>query len=108
MERTNIPYLSLNPDIEAAIRADRAAGRAHPHRFDDANVVRRERNPHDNATLTRPAFARDIEKILNVPAYNRYADKTQVFSWRTTTSVAAGCTCSWSAAWPAASDRCWG
>ena len=25
MERTNIPYLSLNPDIEAAIRADRAA-----------------------------------------------------------------------------------
>ena len=41
MERTNIPYLSLNPDIEAAIRADRAAGRAHPHRFDDANVVRR-------------------------------------------------------------------
>ena len=81
MERTNIPYLSLNPDIEAAIRADRAAGRAHPHRFDDANVVRRERNPHDNATLTRPAFARDIEKILNVPAYNRYADKTQVFSF---------------------------
>ena len=41
MERTNIPYLSLNPDIEAAIRADRAAGRAHPHRFDDANVVRK-------------------------------------------------------------------
>ena len=81
MERTNIPYLSLNPDIEAAIRADRAAGRAHPHRFDDANVVRRERNPHDDATLTRPAFARDIEKILNVPAYNRYADKTQVFSF---------------------------
>ena len=81
MNRTNIPYLALDPDIEAAIRADRAAGRAHPHRFDDANVVRRERNPHDDATLTRPAFARDIEKILNVPAYNRYADKTQVFSF---------------------------
>lgn len=81
MERSNIPYLALDPEVEAAIRADRAAGRAHPHRFDDKDVVRRERNPHDEATLTRPAFARDIEKILNVPAYNRYADKTQVFSF---------------------------
>ncbi|HIW75110.1 MULTISPECIES: deoxyguanosinetriphosphate triphosphohydrolase family protein [Gordonibacter] len=77
----SIPYLTLDPDIEAAIRADRAAGRKHPHAFDDAQVKRREPNPHDRATLTRPAFARDIEKILNVPAYNRYADKTQVFSF---------------------------
>lgn len=81
MEHATIPYLTLDPEVEAAIRADRAAGRLHPHRFDDADVVRRERNPHDDATLTRPAFARDIEKILNVPAYNRYADKTQVFSF---------------------------
>lgn len=81
MEHTNIPYLALDPEVEAAIRADRAAGRAHPHRFDDEDVIRRECNPHDEATLTRPAFARDIEKILNVPAYNRYADKTQVFSF---------------------------
>ncbi|MDO4290590.1 MAG: HD domain-containing protein [Eggerthellaceae bacterium] len=77
----SIPYLTLDPEIEAAIRADRAAGRAHPLRFDDKGVVRREDNPHDEATLTRPAFARDIEKILNVPAYNRYAGKTQVFSF---------------------------
>ncbi|MBX9034258.1 deoxyguanosinetriphosphate triphosphohydrolase family protein [Gordonibacter massiliensis (ex Traore et al. 2017)] len=81
MERTSIPYLTLDPEIEAAIRADRAAGRMHPHAFDDANVTRREAKPHDEATLARPAFARDIEKILNVPAYNRYADKTQVFSF---------------------------
>lgn len=81
MDNANIPYLTLDPAVEEAIRADRAAGRLHPRRFDDADVVRRERNPHDDATLTRPAFARDIEKILNVPAYNRYADKTQVFSF---------------------------
>ncbi len=81
MERRSIPYLTLDPEIEAAIRADRAAGRMHPHAFDDANVTRREAKPHDEATLARPAFARDIEKILNVPAYNRYADKTQVFSF---------------------------
>lgn len=81
MNQESIPYLALDPEIEAAIRADRAAGRPHPRRFDDADVVRRERNRHDDATLTRPAFARDIEKILNVPAYNRYAGKTQVFSF---------------------------
>ena len=80
-EHASIPYRALDPAVEAAIRADRAAGRAHPLRFDDARVTRREPNPHDEATLTRPAFARDIEKILNIPAYNRYADKTQVFSF---------------------------
>ena len=78
---SDIPYLTLEPHVEAAIRADRACGRPHPARFDDADVRRREDNPHDDATLTRPAFARDIDKILNVPAYNRYAGKTQVFSF---------------------------
>ena len=76
-----IPYLTLDPRVEEAIRADRAAGWKNPCAFDDAQVTRREPNPHDEATLARPAFARDIEKILNVPAYNRYADKTQVFSF---------------------------
>ena len=77
----SIPYLTLDPEIEAAIRADRAEGWKNPCAFNDAQVRRREPNKHDEATLTRPAFARDIEKILNVPAYNRYADKTQVFSF---------------------------
>lgn len=76
-----IPYLTLDSEVEAAIREDRAAGRKSSHAFPDAGVLRREDNPHDVATMARPAFARDIEKILNVPAYNRYADKTQVFSF---------------------------
>ena len=81
MAQAKIPYLSLDPDVEAAIRADRAANWKNPHAFSDGDVVRREDNVHDRATLTRPAFARDIEKIINIPAYNRYADKTQVFSF---------------------------
>lgn len=76
-----IPYLTLDPAVEEAIRADRAAGRMHQQRTPDEAVMRREANPHDVATLTRPAFVRDIEKIINVPAYNRYAGKTQVFSF---------------------------
>ena len=31
--------------------------------------------------IWRPAFVRDIEKIMHLPYYNRYADKTQVFSF---------------------------
>ena len=75
-----LPYLNLDPAIEQAIHDDRAAGRKSPYTFDERLIARREANPHDEATTARPAFARDIDKILNVPAYNRYADKTQVFS----------------------------
>lgn len=40
------------------------------------------RNPDmDKENLWRPAFVRDIEKIIHSPYYNRYADKTQVFSF---------------------------
>lgn len=76
-----IPYRSLDADVEAAIRNDMKAGRSHPLRFRDEDLVRREDLPNDRSTLLRPGFSRDIEKILNVPAYNRYADKTQVFSF---------------------------
>ena len=81
MTEEQIPYLVLDPELEEQIRADRANGWSNPHAFDDADVVRREDKPHDRATLARPAFARDIEKIINIPAYNHYADKTQVFSF---------------------------
>ena len=77
----NTPYLKLDPKIEEAIIANRETGWRNPHAFKDRDVIRREPNPHDEATITRSAFARDIEKIINTPAYNRYADKTQVFSF---------------------------
>lgn len=48
------------------------------HIFDEA--IRRD-NSHDIPNLWRPAFVRDVEKIMNCPYYNRYTDKTQVFSF---------------------------
>lgn len=48
------------------------------HIFDEA--IRRD-NTHDIPNLWRPAFVRDVEKIMNCPYYNRYTDKTQVFSF---------------------------
>ena len=82
-ERTHLapPYLTLSAEIEQAIIEMRASGGRSPHCFDDAAVLRREDKLHDHATTMRPAFARDIEKIINLPAYNRYIDKTQVFSF---------------------------
>lgn len=77
----SLPYLTLLPEVEQAILEARATGVRNPWRFRDEDVVRRDDKPHDRATLSRPAFARDIEKILNTPAYNRYIDKTQVFSF---------------------------
>lgn len=44
------------------------------------NSIRRRSN-HDKANLWRPAYVRDVEKIMHSPYYNRYADKTQVFSF---------------------------
>lgn len=35
----------------------------------------------DKNTLLRPSFIRDADKIMSCPYYNRYADKTQVFSF---------------------------
>ncbi len=76
-----IPYLTIDADIERAIREDREHNRVNPYRFDDEDIIRREDLENDRATLARPAFSRDVEKIINVPAYNRYAGKTQVFSF---------------------------
>ncbi len=41
----------------------------------------RRDNTRDRASLWRPCHVRDIEKILHHPYYNRYTDKTQVFSF---------------------------
>lgn len=47
--------------------------------FDDSKVLRRDPSA-DLPTIWRPAFIQDIDKIMHCPYYNRYTDKTQVFS----------------------------
>ena len=66
-------YISLSPEIQAKIRADKRI-----IMYED-NAIRRDPT-HDIANLWRPAYVRDAEKIMHCPYYNRYADKTQVFS----------------------------
>ena len=72
----------LSDQLIDRIEADRAKGWANPYRTDDADAIRREDRPRDRNTIWRPPFVRDTEKILHLPAYNRYNGKTQVFSFR--------------------------
>ena len=72
-------YETLPTDIEEAIRRDHAGGLS-PFACRDEEAMRRD-PAHDKATALRPPFIRDADKILHCPFYNRYADKTQVFSF---------------------------
>lgn len=73
-------YESLSPELTRRIEADRENGTCPGFGFPDGEILRRRMAPSDRATLWRPAFVHDIDKILHCPYYNRYSDKTQVFS----------------------------
>lgn len=76
-----MPYRNFSAAFIEQYEADRAAGRTNPYRTDDAQAQRRNPARDCSPRLHRPAFVRDIDKILNVAPYNRYAGKTQVFSF---------------------------
>jgi len=79
-KETTLKYNSLSNELQERILEDKKRGRTNYFRFYDKDAKRRDIS-HDKANLLRPAFVRDIEKILHLPVYNRYADKTQVFSF---------------------------
>lgn len=69
-------YRTLSKDIAAQIQKEKHIYRG----FEDDRALRR--NPdRDAASVIRPTFVRDCEKILHHPYYGRYSDKTQVFSF---------------------------
>ncbi|MCH5351027.1 MAG: HD domain-containing protein [Clostridiales bacterium] len=70
-------YSVLDKDIEKRIVSDRENGVF----FGTPDGAAIRLNEHkDKATLIRPAFVRDIAKIINLPIYSRLQDKTQVLS----------------------------
>ncbi len=85
----------LSDELIERMSDDRARGWENPYRTSDEDALRREERPADRSNIWRPAFVRDVEKILHMPAYNRYAGKTQVFSFRSNDDLyAAGSMCS--------------
>lgn len=73
-------YHQLSKELQERIQEDRESHWCNPYAFSDENIVRRQVD-HDQANLWRSAFVRDTEKIMHIPYYNRYSDKTQVFSF---------------------------
>ena len=73
-------YEQLSDELSARIQSDREHNTLPCVAFDESNVIRRD-NQRDKAGIIRTAFIRDIDKIIHCPFYNRYADKTQVFSF---------------------------
>ncbi len=73
-------YEELSEALIKRIETENANGSFSKLAFDESKVVRRNNSTHDGANVWRTAFVRDIDKILNCPYYNRYADKTQVLS----------------------------
>ena len=78
--KSTLKYNKLSNGIQEQIIKNREKGWIKPYRCNDKEIIRRNVE-HDKANLWRPAYVRDIEKILHLPYYNRYADKTQVFSF---------------------------
>lgn len=76
-----LKYNKLSKELEQKIQYDRQKNIINPYAFIDENAVRRISSEKDGPTLFRSNFIRDIDKILNCPFYNRYNDKTQVFSF---------------------------
>lgn len=68
-------YLSLSKELQEKIKENLKDS----HILRDT-AIRRDQN-HDTASLWRPCFLRDVEKIMHSPYYNRYTDKTQVFAF---------------------------
>lgn len=73
-------YHQLEGTVEEKIKNDRENHLCNPCKTLDEMAVRRDMTKDKNGIL-RPAYVRDVEKILHLPLYNRYNDKTQVFSF---------------------------
>lgn len=75
-----LTYHKLRGELQQQIAEDKRNHYQSPYRCNDEEIIRRNMD-YDIPNLWRPAFVRDIEKIMHLPYYNRYADKTQVFSF---------------------------
>lgn len=76
----NRNYEKLSPELSERIREDKEKNTRPTFAANGSLAVRR--NPaFDKESIWRPAYVRDVDKIMHSPYYNRYTDKTQVFSF---------------------------
>ncbi len=73
-------YEKLSPEVSQRIREDIEKDTRPSFGAKGSEAIRRNPN-YDKESVWRPAYARDVDKIMHSPYYNRYTDKTQVFSF---------------------------
>ncbi len=73
---------TLSPRAQELVKHNVESRKLSSYACADASSIRRAPAERDRDTVMRPSFLRDAEKILHLPAYNRLAGKTQVFSFR--------------------------
>ncbi len=73
-------YEKLSPEISERIREDIEKG-TRPNFAAKGSLAKRRNPDFDKESIWRPAYVRDVDKIMHSPYYNRYTDKTQVFSF---------------------------
>ncbi len=73
-------YEKLSKEMSERIESDIRTGNRPGFAADSSLAVRRN-NSDDRESVWRRAYVRDVDKILHSPYYNRYTDKTQVFSF---------------------------
>ena len=73
-------YQVLSKELTEQIQRDRENHTPPSVAFSDSGVIRRRNLVKDKGSVWRPTFVHDIDKIMHCPYYNRYTDKTQVFS----------------------------
>ena len=83
------PLFEYTPD-ERAYLQDGLTARwtlLSPYAAKDGDAIYEHAQIGDQADPVRPAFARDVDRILNNAFYNRCMDKTQVFPPSTGTTT---------------------
>ena len=73
-------YEVLSEELSLRIAEEKQNGTYERVACSDESVVRRKNLKKDTATVWRPTFVHDVDKIMHCPYYSRYKDKTQVFS----------------------------
>lgn len=73
-------FEDLSPALTARMEQDHRNQTKPDHGCADGMAMRRLALDTDLPTIWRPSFIKDVDKIMHCPYYNRYSDKTQVFS----------------------------
>ena len=73
-------YETLSAELSERMKQDIADNTRPAFAAKSSLAVRRDESG-DKESIWRPAYARDVDKIIHSPYYNRYTDKTQVFSF---------------------------